>query len=102
MDGKAGSWYDARADYMKKYFKVDEWNPIVSAMQERHLDRREERKALGNLRELKYKGDIESYLTDMEMLNYQVCVEGTLWRILLRHGDSEDFQYRLSTTKREP
>jgi hypothetical protein len=32
---------------MKKYFKVDEWNPFVSAMEERFLDRQEERKALG-------------------------------------------------------
>jgi len=38
MDGKAGTWYDARAEYMKKYFKVDEWNPFVSVMEERFLN----------------------------------------------------------------
>jgi hypothetical protein len=34
MDGKAGTWYDAKAENMNKYFKVDEWNPSVSAMEE--------------------------------------------------------------------
>jgi len=90
MDGKAGTWYDAWAEYMKKYFKVDEWNPIVSAMEERFLDRQEERKALDKIRELKYKGDIESYLTDMETLNYKVGLVGTPSRTLLRDGLSED------------
>jgi hypothetical protein len=99
MDGKAGTWYDRRAEYIKKYFKVDEWNPFVSAMEERFLDRQEERKALGKMRELKYKGDIESYLTDMETLNYKVCLVGTSWRTILRDGLSEDLQYCLSTTK---
>jgi len=84
---------------MKKYFKVDEWNPFVSLMVERFLDRQEERKALGKMRELKYKGDIESYLTDMETLNCKVCLVGTPWRNLLRDGLSEDLQYRLSTTE---
>jgi len=102
MDGKAGTWYVASAEYMKKYFKVDEWNPFVSAMEERFLDRQEERKALGKMGELKYKVNIESYLTDMESLNYKVCLVGTPWRTLLRDGLSEDLQYRLSTTKREP
>jgi hypothetical protein len=68
-------------------------------MEERFLDRKEERKALGKMREFKYKGDIESYLTDMETLNYKVCLVGTPRRTLLRDGLSEDLQYRLSTTK---
>jgi hypothetical protein len=102
MDGKAGTWYDARAEYMKKYFKVDEWNPFVSAMEERFLDRQLGRKALGKMRELKNKGDIESYLTDMETLNYKVWLVETPWRTLLGDGLSEDLQYRLSTAKREP
>jgi hypothetical protein len=102
MDGKTGTWYDARAEYMKKYFKVDEWNPFVSAMEERFLERQEERKALGKMREVKFKGDIESYLTDMETHNYKVCLVGTPWRTLLRDGLSDDLQYCLSTTKREP
>jgi hypothetical protein len=102
MDGKAGTWYNARAEYRKKYFKVDEWNPFVSAMEERFINRQEERKALGKMRELKYKGDIESYLTDMETLNYKVGLVGTPWRTLLRDRLSEDLQYRQSTTKREP
>jgi len=54
------------------------------------------------MRELKYKRDIESYLTDMETLNYKVYLVGTPWRTLLRDGLPEDHQYRLSTTKREP
>ena len=54
------------------------------------------------MRELKYQGDIESYLTDMETLNYKVCLVGTPWRTLLRDGLSEDVQCRLSTAKREP
>jgi hypothetical protein len=41
MDGKAGTSYDARAECMKKYFKVDKWNPFVVAMEERFLDRQE-------------------------------------------------------------
>ena len=102
MDGKAGTWYDARAEYMKKYFKVDEWNAFVSTMEERFLDRQEERKAVGKMRELKYKGDIASYLPDMETLNYKVCLVGTPWRNFIRDGLSEDLQYHLSTTKREP
>jgi hypothetical protein len=68
-------------------------------MEVRFLDRQEERKALGKMREFKYKGDIESYLTDIETLNYKVCLVGTPWRTLLRDGLSEDLQYRLSTTK---
>jgi hypothetical protein len=71
-------------------------------MEERFLHRQEERKALGKTRKLTYKRDIESYLTDMETLNYNVCLVGTPLRILLRDGLSEDLQYRLSTTKREP
>jgi hypothetical protein len=46
-------------------------------MEVRFLDRQEERKALGKMREFKYKGDIESYLTDIETLNYKVCLVGT-------------------------
>jgi len=94
MDGNAGTWYDARAEYMKKYFKVDEWNPFVSAMEEIFLNRQEERKALDKMRELKYMGDVESYLTDMETLKYKVCLVRTPWRTLLRDGLSEDLQYR--------
>jgi hypothetical protein len=71
-------------------------------MEERFFDRQEERKALGKMRELKYKGDIVNYLTDMETLNYKVCLVGTPWRTLFRDGLSEDLQYQLSTTKREP
>jgi hypothetical protein len=59
-DGKATTWYDVRAEYMNKYFKLDEWNPFVGAMEERVIDRQEERKALRKMRKLKYKGDIES------------------------------------------
>jgi len=62
MDGKTGTWYDARAEYMKRLFKVDEWNPFVSAMEDRLLDRQEDMQALGKIRELKYNGDMESYL----------------------------------------
>jgi len=102
MNGKAGTWYNARAEYMKKNSQVDKCNPFVSAMEERFLIRQEERKALGKMRELKYMGDIESYLMDMATLNYTVCVIGTPWRTFLRDGLSEDLQYRLSTTKREP
>jgi len=86
---------------MKKYFEVDRCNPCLSAMEERFLDRQEERKALGTMRELKYKGHIESYLTDMETLNYKVCLVGTPWRTLLWDGLSEELQCSLSTTKRE-
>lgn len=57
---------------------VDEWNPLVSAMEERYLNRQEERRALGTMRERKYKGDIESYLVDIETLNYKVSLVGTL------------------------
>jgi hypothetical protein len=71
-------------------------------MEERFLDRQGERKALAKMRELKYKGDIESYLMDMETLNYKVCLVGTPWWALLRDGRSEYLQYHLSTTKREP
>jgi hypothetical protein len=71
-------------------------------MEERFFDRQEERKALGKMRELKYKGDIVNYLTDMETLNYKVCLVGTPWRTLFRDGLPEDLQYQLSTTKREP
>jgi len=53
MDGNAGTWYNAQAEYMKKYFKVDEWNTFVGAMEERFLNRQEERKALGKVKELK-------------------------------------------------
>lgn len=95
MDGKAGTWYDARAECMKKYFKVDEWNLCVSAMEERFLDRQEARIALGIMWEPKYKGDIESYLMDVETLNYKVCLVGTTWRTLLRDGLSEDLQHHL-------
>jgi len=42
MDGTAGTWYNARAEYLKNYFKVDAWNHFVSAMEERLLDRQEE------------------------------------------------------------
>jgi hypothetical protein len=101
MDAKASSWYAARAEYMKKYFKVDEWNPFLSAMEKRFLDSQEERNALGQMRELKYKEDIESHLTDMETLNYEVCLVGTLRRTLLRDGLSQHLQYHLSTTKYE-
>jgi hypothetical protein len=102
MDGKAGTWYDARVEYMKKFIKVDKWNPFVSAMQERLLNRQEERKALANMRELNYKGDIGSYLMDMETFNDKVCLVGTLWSTVLRHAVLENLQYRLSTTKRDP
>jgi hypothetical protein len=83
---------------MKRYFKVDEWSPFVGAIEERFLDRPEERKALGKMKELKSKGDMKSYLTDMEMLKYKVYLDGTPWRTLLRVGHSEYLQYRLSTT----
>jgi len=99
MDGKAGTWHDARAEDMEKYFIVDEWNPFVSAMEERFLDRQEERNALDKMRELNYKRDIESYLTDMETLYVKVGLMGTPWRTLLRDGLSDDLQYHLSTTK---
>jgi len=102
MDGNAGTLPDARAEYMEKYFNVDEWNPFVSAMAERFLDRQQDRKALGKMRELKYRGDIESYLMDMETFNYKVCLVGTAWRTLLRYGLGKDLQYRLSTPKRDP
>lgn len=47
MDGKARTWYKTRADYMNKYFRVDEWNPFVCAMEEGFLNRQDERKPLG-------------------------------------------------------
>jgi hypothetical protein len=54
------------------------------------------------MRELIYKGDIESYLMDIETLNYVVCLVGTTWRTLLRDRLSEDHQNHLSTPKQEP
>jgi len=54
------------------------------------------------MREVKYKGDIKSYLMDMETLNYKVCLIGTTWRTWFRDAPSENHQYRQSTTKREP
>ena len=75
---------------------------MVSAVEERFLDRQEERKALGKMGELKYKGDIESYLIDMETLNFKVSLVGTPWRTLLRDRHSDDLNYRLLTTKWEP
>jgi len=97
MDENTGTWYDARAQYMKKYFKVDEWNPLISAMEKRFLDRQEERKALGMISKLKLKGDIESYLMDMETLNYKVCLGSTHCWTLLTDGLSKELQYCLST-----
>jgi len=54
------------------------------------------------MRELKYMGDIESYLTDMETLNFKICLVGTPWRTLLRDGLSEDLSCCLATTKWQP
>jgi len=102
INGPARTWYDARAECVKKYFQVDEWNPFVSAMDEWFLDRPWQMKAIGKMRELKYKGDIESYLTDMEMLNYKVFLVGNPWRSLRIDGRSENLQCCLSTTKQEP
>ena len=91
MDGKAGTWYNPRAEYTKKYFQVDEWNPIVSAMEERFLNIHEEWKALGNMRELKFKGDIESYLMDIETFNYKVYLVSISWRTLPPNWPSSDW-----------
>jgi hypothetical protein len=54
------------------------------------------------MRELKYMGDIMSYVTDMETLNYIVGLVGASWRTLHRDQLSQDLQYRLSTTKADP
>jgi len=102
MDGKTGTRYDTRAEYMNKYFKADEWNCIVSAIEDRFVDTQEQRTALGKMWELKHKGDIESYLLDTETLTYTIRLVGTPWRTLLRDGLSEDLQYCLSTTQRHP
>jgi hypothetical protein len=76
--------------------------PLSQCNGRRFLDRQEDRNSLGKMSELQYKGDIESYLTEMEMLNYRVNLVGTYRRTLLRDGLSENLQYRLSPTKRGP
>jgi hypothetical protein len=51
------------------------------------------------MRQLKYKGDIESDLADMETQNYKVCPVGTPWRFLPRDELTHDIQYQLSADK---
>jgi hypothetical protein len=84
---------------VKKYFKVDEWIPFVCAMEYSFLDSQERRKGLGKMRELKYKEGIESYLMDLETLNYKLCAVGTPWTTLCRDGFSDYLQNHLWTAK---
>jgi hypothetical protein len=71
---------------------VEEWNPFVGAMLDTFLIKYEGMKALAKMKELKDKGDIASYLTDMETLNDKVCQVGSPGRTMLRNGHLEDIQ----------
>jgi hypothetical protein len=64
-------------------------------MEETFVNGQEVRKAIGKITELKYMGDIESYLTDMETVHFMGYLVGTPWRTMLGDGLAEDLKYCL-------
>jgi hypothetical protein len=55
-------------------------------MEERFIDTEEEKEILLKIKNLQYKGDIQSYMIKREASNYGVCLSRIAWREALHSG----------------
>ena len=61
---------------MKAQHLEDNWRAFSSALVERFTDEMERRKDWQTMRNLEYKGDIQTYLAELEQINCRVGAMG--------------------------
>ena len=76
MKGGAYSWYQTRRRRMEAKGLTDDWESFKSAVIERFTDRMERRKDFQKMRDLEYKGDVQTYLATLEEMNDRVGMTG--------------------------
>lgn len=89
QDG-ARTWYDARKRTLKVRSEVDSWAAFSKALLERFTDRMEIWRYYDKIKNLRYEGSIQEYLSHLKDLNGLVGVSGiALWDIVLQQMTPE-------------
>lgn len=76
MKGGALAWYQTRKRSMKTKKRADSWKSFKAAVVERFTDHMEKTKDWRRMKKLEYKGDIQTYLADLEEINSRVGATG--------------------------
>jgi hypothetical protein len=86
MKGKARTWHQARAKQLDALHAEDTWTAYSSALEARFQDEREQENEERKMRELKYEGDIDHYVTQLREYNDIVCSHGPAFRYIIRQA----------------
>ena len=76
LKGTALSWYQQRRGELKASKTKDTWRQFKAAMEDRFTDHMEMRKDWRKMRQLRYKGDIQEYLSKLLEINGRVGAKG--------------------------
>ena len=76
LKGTALSWYQQRRGDLKASKTKDTWRQFKAAMEDRFTDHMEMRKDWRKMRQLRYKGDIQEYLSKLLEINGRVGAKG--------------------------
>ena len=76
MSGTAGDWHQHRWHTLKARKIIDTWQAYEEALTDRFTDKQEKRKDHEKLLNLKYNGDIQTFLNKWEELNSRVLLAG--------------------------
>ena len=76
-------WHQARLRVLLAQQLSDDWNSYEQALSERFTDKQEADKNLTKLKALKYNGDIQTFLSEIEELNTMTGLTGVALRELI-------------------
>jgi hypothetical protein len=83
MKGNAWSWYHARRGEMQTAGTPDTWKSLSAAIVERFTDKLEVQRDWERMRDLKYEGDIQTYLARLTEINTRVGATGEPFRDII-------------------
>lgn len=80
MTGKARTWHDQRHHQVQRMNLTDNWASYSAALKTRFKDSAEKHRNAEKMKNLKYKGDTQQYLTELLDLNEVVRWSGTTFQ----------------------
>ena len=90
LEGKALNWFEDRSRELASRFLNDNWQAYKSAMTERFLREDQDLRDFEKMWSLKYKGDIEDYMSKLESYNLRANTAGPAWKKAIQNGLPED------------
>ena len=102
MKDKAWTWYETRKNTMKAQHLQDNRRAFSSSLVELFTDKMERRKDWQNIRNLEYKGDIQTYLAELEQINCRIGATGEPLHEIIMAAITPEIHRGISDTSGSP